>query len=62
MSNPYPTKTVVVLDGIDELGPGDKLDGLMQKRPPQGLVIVLSARTKGTDANTTYLPDVGLPR
>jgi len=62
MSNPYPTKTVVVLDGIDELGPGDKLDGLMQKRPPQGIVIVLSARTKGTDANTTYLPDVGLPR
>jgi Helix-turn-helix domain len=60
MSNPYPTKTVVVLDGIDELGHGDKLDGLMQKRPPQGLVIVLSARTKGNDTNNTYLPDVGL--
>lgn len=57
MSTPYPAKTVVVLDGIDELGPGDKLTGLMQKRLPAGLVIILSARTKGQGS---YLPDIGL--
>jgi hypothetical protein len=57
MSKPYPAKTVVVLDGIDELGPGDKLVGLMQKRLPPGLVIILSARTRG---DGSYLPDAGL--
>jgi len=57
LSRPYPKKTVVVIDGIDELGPGDKLAGLMQKRLPAGLVVVLSARTRG---DGSYLPDAGL--
>lgn len=57
MGRPYAAKTVIVLDGIDELGPRDKLVGLMQKRLPTGLVIILSARVKG---DGSYLPDVGL--
>lgn len=58
-SNPYSEKTVVVLDGIDELGPEDKLAGLLPKRLPAELVIVLSARTKSDDGRS-YLPYVGL--
>lgn len=57
MSKPYRKQTVVVLDGIDELGPDEKLVGLFPRRLPPGLVVILSARAKGTGS---YLTDVGL--
>ncbi|SFG97905.1 ATP-binding protein [Streptomyces mirabilis] len=57
MNKPYRKQTVVVLDGIDELGRDEKLVGLLPRRLPPGLVVVLSARAKGTG---NYLNDVGL--
>jgi hypothetical protein len=54
---PLTGPAVIVLDAIDELDPPDQLFGLFPNKLPEGLVIVLSARTQG---DRSPLLDMGL--